>query len=79
MGSVHLLSQGIYAFKVNAEGARTDLVFAEPPDESLLARSVDGLVLTEWKVATDDNAIQKFGEARAQAELYKRGLWRAPN
>jgi hypothetical protein len=27
LGSLHLLSQGIYAFKINAEGARTDLVF----------------------------------------------------
>jgi hypothetical protein len=73
LGSVLLLSQGIYAFKANAEGARTDLVFAEAPDESLLLRSVEGLVLTEWKVATSKNASEKFDEARAQAEKYKRG------
>jgi hypothetical protein len=73
LGSVHLLSQGIYAFKVNAEGARTDLVFAEPPDESLLTRVVEGLVLTEWKVATAKNALEKFAEAHKQAEIYKQG------
>ena len=73
LGSVLLLSQGIYAFKANAAGARTDLVFAEAPDESLLVRSVEGLVLTEWKVATRQNAVTKFAEARLQAEKYKRG------
>jgi hypothetical protein len=31
LGSVHLLSHGIYAFKVDAIGARTDLVYNEPP------------------------------------------------
>jgi hypothetical protein len=73
LGSVHLLSQGIFAFKVGASGARTDLVFAEPPEESLLTRGVEGLVLTEWKVATAHNAASKFAEAKAQAELYKEG------
>jgi len=73
LGSLVLLSQGIYAFKVDALGARTDLVFAEPPDESLLFRSVEGLVLTEWKVADVGNAITRFMEARNQADLYKEG------
>jgi len=74
LGSVHLLSQGIFAFKVNSVGAITDLVFAEPPNDSLLARAVEGFVLTEWKVArTPAQGPQKFAEARAQADLYKRG------
>jgi hypothetical protein len=73
LGSVHFLSQGIFAFKVDASGARTDLVFPEPPEESLLTRGVEGLVLTEWKVATAQQAPNKFAEARAQAELYKQG------
>ncbi|WP_152024934.1 hypothetical protein [Candidatus Filomicrobium marinum] len=73
LGSLVLLSQGIYAFKVDAIGARTDLVFSEPPDESLLFRSVEGLVLTEWKVADAANAIARFKEARIQADLYKVG------
>jgi hypothetical protein len=32
LGSLHLLSHGMFAFKVNGEGARTDLVF---PDKSV--------------------------------------------
>src|ERR1700722_5384768 len=50
LGSVHLLSHGIYAFKVDASGARTDLVFNEPPPDALLAQAVEGMVLTEWKL-----------------------------
>ena len=74
LGSIHLLSHGIFAFKVDALGARTDLVFNEPPDDSLLARGVEGLVLTEWKVANDaPSATKGFREARAQADLYKQG------
>lgn len=73
LGSLALLSQGIYAFKVDATGARTDLVFSEPPDESLLFRSVEGLVLTEWKVADAKSASARFCEARKQADLYKQG------
>jgi hypothetical protein len=73
LGSLVLLSQGIYGFKVDAAGARTDLVFSEPPDESLLFRSVEGLVLTEWKVADAKNSVTRFDEARKQADLYKQG------
>src|SRR5262249_48601291 len=74
LGSIHLLSQGIFAFKVNSEGARTDLVFPELPDESLLSRSVDGLVLTEWKkAATPRDAATKLAQARDQAERYRQG------
>ena len=71
LGSLVFLSQGIYAFKVDAVGARTDLVFSEPPDESLLSRSVEGLVLTEWKVADAKTASARFAEARNQADIYK--------
>lgn len=73
LGSLVLLSQGIYAFKVDAIGARTDLVFSEPPNELLLFRSVEGLVLTEWKVADAANSIVRFNEARNQADLYTTG------
>ena len=34
---------------------------------------VDGLVLTEWKVADETNAAERFKEAREQAGLYKKG------
>jgi hypothetical protein len=68
-----LLSQGIYAFKVDAAGARTDLVFHEPPNNSLLTRGVEGKVLTEWKVASASNATAQFRAARSQADRYKKG------
>jgi hypothetical protein len=75
LGAVHLLWHGICAFKVDAAGARTDLVFPEssggPGDE---ARFADGLVLTEWKLAASDEVVQtRFEEARAQAQRYAEG------
>jgi hypothetical protein len=74
LGSVHLLSHGIYAFKVDAAGARTDLVFNEPPPDALLAQAVEGMVLTEWKVAKDAKAATAaVHQARIQADLYSQG------
>jgi hypothetical protein len=74
LGSVHLLSHGIYAFKVDAAGARTDLVFNEPPSDVLLTQAVEGMVLTEWKIAEDaKGAISAVREARVQADLYSQG------
>lgn len=74
LGGTHLLSHQIFAFKVNGEGARTDLVFAEPLDVGEAARAGSGMVLTEWKVATDGNAAAQFRAARAQADLYEEGV-----
>ncbi len=74
LGSVHLLSHGIFAFKVDATGARTDLVFNEPPPDSLMARGIEGMILTVWKTAEDAKAaVAAFGGARAQADLYSQG------
>lgn len=74
LGATRLLYHGIYAFKINAEGARTDLMVPEPVDPSIEARGVDGLVLTEWKVAADAaGAARQFETARTQAALYQRG------
>lgn len=75
LGAVHLLLHGIWAFKVDALGARTDLVFEEPLSDLVApARAADGLVLTEWKKAAEDNeAAQRFEEARRQAERYAQG------
>lgn len=77
LGAVHLLQHGIFAFKVNTAGARTDLVFADMRDD-FSARGVDGLVLTEWKVGDDANAVSRFAEARAQMKLYQRGALAGP-
>jgi hypothetical protein len=74
LGAVHLLSQGIHAFKINAAGARTDLVFNEPLNVSRAAQTSEGLVLTEWKVArADDKIAAAFREARQQVDLYQEG------
>lgn len=75
LGGVHLLSHGIFAFKVNAEGERTDLVFQDIAgnlaDEQ---RYVDGIVLTEWKVAgSDTEAVKQFADAKTQADRYAKG------
>lgn len=74
LGAVHLLLHGIWAFKVSAAGARTDLVFQEPAELGSVQRYVVGLVLTEWKkAATDGEADQRFHEARLQAKRYSQG------
>ena len=46
LGSLHLLSHGMFAFKVNGEGARTDLVFPDKSVGSEAARFAEGLVLS---------------------------------
>jgi hypothetical protein len=75
LGAVHLLLHGIWAFKLDAAGARTDLVFQEPTEDlSHEQRYADGLVLTEWKTASSQNKVaSKFREAREQAAKYVRG------
>jgi hypothetical protein len=78
LGAVHLLWHGIFAFKVDAAGGRTDLVFPERPVDGLgEQRYADGFVLTEWKVVrsrSDDEARRKFAEARDQARRYTHGV-----
>jgi hypothetical protein len=74
LGAIHLLWHGIFAFKVDAKGGRTDLVFNEPPESSILTGGIEGLVLTEWKVADERAAAtKKIQEARKQADLYSQG------
>ena len=73
LGAVHLLWHGIFAFKINALGAQTDLVYSEPIDASITQRGIEGLVLTEWKVADAKNATDRFAQARQQAERYRKG------
>lgn len=75
LGAVHLLLHGIWAFKPNMEGARTDLVFQDmPTDLEEVNRIADALVLTEWKRVMDPKEHDKeFHDARAQSDLYKKG------
>lgn len=73
LGAVHLLSHGLYAFKVSAVGGITDLVFQEPADTGQ-AQIFSGLVLTEWKKCDKKEQIASaFNAARLQAELYAPG------
>jgi len=76
LGAIHLLSHGIWAFKVNAEGGRTDLVYQEiVRDLGGDQRFAEGLVLTEWKLLRDgESAADKFAQARAQARSYAAGV-----
>ena len=76
LGAVHLLLHGIYAFKVNAEGGRTDLVYQEPTqlsDDEL--PYAEGLVLTEWKSVEAADVKQKCEQARSQAANYASGIF----
>jgi hypothetical protein len=76
LGAVHLLLHGIWAFKTDAEGERTDLVFDEPiTDLAQVERTSNGLVLTEWKVVKNQtDASQKSKQALRQAKLYSQGI-----
>nr|MDQ2995414.1 hypothetical protein [Pseudomonadota bacterium] len=75
LGGAHLLLHKIWGFKINAVGERTDLVFADKlSTESDLYNSVDGLVLTEWKVIRSLAQTEKIiKEAKNQAEKYTKG------
>lgn len=76
LGAVHLLSHGIWAFKVNATGGRTDLVYQEPLQDTRVAASVaEGLVLTEWKkFGRGDKPDHQYAAARTQAKDYAAGV-----
>lgn len=76
LGAAHLLLHGIWAFKVDAAGARTDLVFQEPAGDLVdEQRYADGIVLTEWKrMIPKDNAEERFDQARSQAQRYAQGV-----
>jgi hypothetical protein len=75
LGAVHLLLHGIWAFKVDAAGERTDLVYQEPiVDFDTVLQTADGLVLTEWKkAAKSSDAKHCFEDARRQAKRYAKG------
>ncbi|MFQ5849850.1 MAG: hypothetical protein ACE5JU_04580 [Candidatus Binatia bacterium] len=75
LGASRLLLHGIWAFKVNAQGERTDLVFGEPiKDLDEIERTSEALVLTEWKKAHSAVEVnEKLTEAKAQAARYAAG------
>jgi hypothetical protein len=66
---------GIWAFKANAAGERTDLVLGTHlvVDQDVLA-SAQGLVVTEWKLVREgDSPEAKKQEAMYQARRYSGG------
>ncbi len=76
LGSLHLLSHGVWAFKAHAEKGRTDLILNEPlPDTSLIEKTSTALVLTEWKVIRKSNELDaKTREAYEQTKIYTAGV-----
>lgn len=74
LGAAHLLSHGIWAFKVDAKGARTDLVYPDLPLDTempTIERAARNLVLTEWKRVSDPKTLgDKAKQAREQTKLY---------
>lgn len=77
LGAVHLLSHGIWAFKVVAPGGATDLVFGDPVEQhaEIMRRTARALVLTEWKlIKRPDEIATKAQEARDQAAIYSGGV-----
>lgn len=76
MGATHLLWHGIWAFKVDAKGERTDLVLECPIGELVerIRTSGSRLVLTEWKRVWDRHGLESATkEAMAQLMLYSQG------
>ncbi len=73
LGAVHLLWHGIWAFKANAAGGRTDLVLGNVIDnQSIATEAALGLVLTEWKRAVkSSDAKAMFDQGREQVALYR--------
>jgi hypothetical protein len=76
LGASHLLWHGLWAFKVGAEGERTDLVMGDRIDNPGAAVTTgSGLVLTEWKRArTRGEADGMSSEGKGQASRYARGV-----
>jgi hypothetical protein len=72
LGAAHLLLHGIWGFKANAEGERTDLILGQRLQiDSEMQRASNALVLTEWKVAhATDEPSSKAREAFDQAKRY---------
>ena len=68
LGAVHLLWHGIWAFKADASGGKTDLVYQEPPKTGAPPVAL-GMVLTEWKRA-NGNPEASYAVAKQQALLY---------
>lgn len=75
LGAVHLLLHGVWAFKVDASGGRTDLILVENEPLSSAANAANALVLTEWKLVEIQSELSsKIEQARRQAEIYSAAM-----
>jgi len=76
LGALHLLLHGIWAFKAHGEKGRTDLILNEPlPDLTMIEKTSNALVLTEWKIVKNKNELHaKEKEAFDQTKLYVTGV-----
>lgn len=72
LGATHLLWHGIWAFKADSKGGKTDLVYQEPLVTGGAPVAL-GMVLTEWKRDRGDSAA-RFQEALHQAKAYGSGI-----
>lgn len=75
LGALHLLLHGIFAFKTDAKGERTDLILGTKLaiDSQVLA-ATHGMVLTEWKLVRDGESPEaKVIQALEQAATYSSG------
>lgn len=72
LGACHLLLHGVWAFKADAAGERTDLVLGTPLQIMPAMRaSADVFALTEWKkVLSAKELDQKYADALSQAKRY---------
>jgi len=79
LGAAHLLWHGIWAFKANTAGERTDLIMGDVLHDRRadIEEVAEALVLTEWKKVTEKSKLHSaLNEARRQAKLYAGGgLW----
>ncbi len=73
LGAAHLLLHGIWAFKADAAGERTDLILGGPLNLSQVESIAEALILTEWKLVRSDKEInEQAKQALTQARIYSR-------
>jgi hypothetical protein len=75
LGALQLLLHGIWAFKTDAKGERTDLILGTKfALNSEIISATHGLVLTEWKLVRDGESPEtKKLQALRQAASYSSG------
>lgn len=79
LGGVHLLQHGLWGFKTDAAGERSDLVLGEHPESvgRTALNASKGLILSEWKrippQTTPASIATAVDRARRQLGAYARG------